>query len=139
MKKMLLYTVLLLFLFTITGCKSQYLEYYGDENNYITATGCVTFTNYSDDDFHMLVIACTDLKPTFDDNCFKITGKNYDIILKNGIKDILRFGDEVTFMVAPKYFGDGYIYPVVALWINNECLLPYEEGYQNLLEWIRNK
>ena len=44
----------------------------------------------------------------------------------------------VSFMTAPRYFGDGYIMPIVEISVDGEELLSFEEGYENLLEWLAN-
>ena len=71
-----------------------------------------------------------------DDNCFKIVDENYSVIVRNGAKDSFEIGQQVTFTTAPKYFGNGYVMPIVKLSIDNEVLLDFETGYENLLNWL---
>lgn len=110
-------------------------EYYKDKSNYIKATGTIDFINVVEDDAEMYLGFC-DLNPKFDDTCFKIVGKNFEIVKNNGIVSKIEIGDEVEFITAPKYFGDGYIMPIVAISINGESLLDFEDGYENFQDWL---
>ena len=59
-------------------------------------------------------------------------------VTENGIETKLNIGDKVTFVAAPKVFGDGYVLPIVSMTIDEEELLGFDEGYLNLLEWLKN-
>ena len=59
------------------------------------------------------------------------------MVLRNGILDKLETGDEITFVAAPEYFGDGYVVPIVAITVDGEELLSFDEGYENLMETYR--
>ena len=50
----------------------------------------------------------------------------------------VQLGTTVSFMTAPRYFGDGYIMPIVEISVDGEELLSFEEGYENLLKWLSN-
>ena len=120
----------------VSGCSTkEQLAYYADRNNYITATGTVTHIAYSDDNT-VLYIGFSDISHNFSDNCFKIVGKNLKIAQERGIDEILGFGIELTFISAPRYFGDGYVMPIVALCYQNKIILEFNEGYSNLLSWL---
>ena len=80
--------------------------------------------------------ALSELSPVLDDTCFKIVGENLKISQANEIDAKLKAGEQVSFITAPRYFGDGYVMPIVAISINGENLLDFEEGYQNLLDWL---
>ena len=58
--------------------------------------------------------------------------KKSSIILK------LKTDEQITFITAPKYFGDGYVMPMVAISIGEENLLEFEDGYENLLAWLED-
>ena len=60
-----------------------------------------------------------------------------EIVLQRGILQKVQLGTTVSFMTAPHYFGDGYIMPIVEISVDGEELLSFEEGYENLLEWLR--
>ncbi|HIV47949.1 MAG TPA: hypothetical protein H9749_09110, partial [Candidatus Acutalibacter stercorigallinarum] len=70
---------------------------------------------------------------------FKIVGDNVQIVLENGISEKIKLGDTVEFVTAPRYFGDGYVMPIVAISVDGEQLLDYEEGYANFMEWLEKE
>ena len=72
----------------------------------------------------------------FDGNGFEIVGENLSIVKEKGIKQKIALGDEVEFISAPRYFGDGYVMPIVEITVDGETLLEFEEGYANLLRWL---
>lgn len=115
--------------------KKKMLAYYTEKENYLDATGTVTFINY-DEDSAALYIAFSDLSYAFDDTCFKFVGENLKVVQDKGIDEKLALGKQITFTTAPRYFGDGYVMPIVALYIDGECLLDFETGYANLLDWL---
>ena len=96
-------------------------------------------TENFDDDYKTLYIGFTELSPTFDDTCFKLVGKNLEKLKDNKNVDKIKIGEKITFITAPKYFGDGYVMPIVQISINGECLLEFNEGYTNFLGWLSNK
>ena len=114
---------------------SGMIEYYSQKENYISVTGTVSSIKYSED-ATALYIDFYELSPVLDDTCFKIVGENLEIVKANRIDDKLKIGEQITFITAPKYFGDGYVMPIVAISISGENLLGFEEGYKNLLDWL---
>ena len=110
-------------------------EYYSQKDNYVTATGTLTYISY-DEDGTGIYLSFSELTPRFNDNCFKIVGENYEIAQENGLNEKLEEGKRIDFVSAPRYFGDGYIMPIVAISVDGEVLLDFEEGYNNWLEWI---
>ncbi len=127
--------VLLCNFIMLTACAS-YLKYYSNQENYINATGIVSHIKYGEDN-KSLYLGFSELSPVLDDTNFKIVGKNLLIVQEKGIDQKISLGDKVEFITAPKYFGDGYIMPIVALSVNGEVLLEFEEGYNNLIEWLK--
>lgn len=111
-------------------------EYYEDKANYVTATGTVTHLARSKDGKIFYLGFSEELTPEFDDSTFKIVGKNVDIVKKNKIWKYVKEGEKVEFVTAPKYWGDGYCMPIVALSVDGEEILGFEEGYDNLQEWL---
>lgn len=117
----------------LTSCRSsKRADYYSDPEHYITASGTITFVN-CDEDNEVVYIGFSDLSPSFSDSCFKISGKNYELICESGLLEVLRLGQQVTFMTAPKYFGDGYVMPIVSITVDDNTYLNFEEGMANLL------
>ncbi len=111
------------------------LAYYSDTKNYVSAVGTITHIAYNKDSTE-LYLGFSELNPTFDDTCFKIVGNNLSIVQSRGIDDKIKIGDRIEFVTAPKYFGDGYVMPIVALTVKGESLLEFEDGYTNLLNWL---
>jgi len=114
---------------------NQEIDYYSDTNNYITATGTVTHIKYNENQ-DALYLGFDSLSPGFSDNTFKIVGKNLLIAQDNGIDQKLQMGKQIEFISTPKYFGDGYVMPIVEIVVDGEVLLSFEQGQQNWLEWL---
>ena len=138
MKKALLLWVLCA-LFVFSSCNYQKsVAYYSEKNNYISASGTVTHIKYNDER-DALYLGFDNLTPDFSDNMFKIVGQNLLIVENNDLQHKLKIGKEVEFISAPRYFGDGYVMPIVGLTIDGEILLEFEQGYNNWVKWIREK
>ncbi len=137
--KVIITVFILLFclLITLPSCtSSKKTAYYSEVNNYIKATGTVTYMEYNENG-DSVYFTFENLTPKFDDNCFKIVGDNLTIVRKNDIDQKISIGDQIEFVTAPKYFGDGYVMPIVAISVNEDELLTFDEGYENWLEWIK--
>lgn len=120
----------------LCSCNSfREIEYYSQKENYICVTGTVLSIKYNEEATAMYIDFC-DLSSIFDDTCFKIVGENLEIVKANRIDEKLKIGDQIIFFTAPKYFGDGYVMPIVAISISGENILDFEEGYKNLLDWL---
>lgn len=130
-KKLLVILGIIVVLYFTLYSYIEEIVYYSQRDNYVVATGTVDFINYTS---NKLVISFSDMSENFEDDCFVISGSNMDVVLSNGIKNKLKMGDTVTFVAAPKVFGDGYAIPIVSITIDGEELLGFEEGYQNLLK-----
>ena len=119
-----------------TSCTARKMkDYYSQKSNYVNATGIVTHISYNEDR-SALYLGFSDLNPQFDDNSFKIVGDNLPIVQQHGIDEKIEIGDQVDFITASRYFGDGYVMPIVEISINEEELLSFEEGVPNLLKWL---
>lgn len=110
-------------------------DYYSQRENYINASGTIIRIAYNED-ATALYIDFSELTPDFDDTCFKIVGDNLQTVRDNGIDEKLKPGDRVDFVTAPRYFGDGYVMPIVAVSIDGDCLLEFEDGFEGLLAWL---
>lgn len=120
----------------LTSCLSiRYRIYYPVKDNYIEVSGVVIYMKYNKDHTE-LHIAFSDMDRKLDDRTFKIVGENLRIVEKNGIDDKIKIGDRVTFVTAPKYFGDGYVMPIVAISANGESLLDFDEGFKNFMDYL---
>lgn len=120
----------------LCSCRSTpKIKYYSQKEHYITVTGTVSDIKY-DESNKALYVEFFNLSPALDDTCFKIVGENLEIVRTNKIDDKLKKGEQITFITAPKYFGDGYVMPIVSISTQEETLLEFEEGYKNLLNWL---
>lgn len=128
-------SLLCLIIFSTSCTTTKTRDYYSQKNNYINATGIVSHISYNEDKT-ALYLGFSDLTPQFDDNSFKIVGDNLPIVQEKGIDEKIKIGDQVDFITAPRYFGDGYVMPIVEISVNEEELLGFEEGFTNLLKWL---
>lgn len=136
LKLIMIITSTSILLVLLCSCNSsEKIEYYSQKENYISVTGTVSNIKYNEDT-SALYIDLSELSPVLDDTCFKIVGENLEIVKANKIDDKIKTGEQITFITAPKYFGDGYVIPIVAISISGEILLDFEEGYENLLDWL---
>ena len=111
--------------------------YYADQTVYITEEAIVTNIGYDEDRdtvYMQLDIKSSELEGVYSAPSFKITGKSADIMIQNGALDKIKAGSIITFTSAPRYFGDGYVYPIVAVTFEGEELLPFEEGHKALMD-----
>lgn len=134
-KAVLLLYLLCLLVFSTSCTAGKMKDYYAQKSNYVNATGIVTHISYNEDR-SALYLGFSDLNPQFDDNSFKIVGDNLPIVQQNGIDEKIEIGDQVDFITAARYFGDGYVMPIVEISVNEEELLSFEDGVPNLLKWI---
>ncbi|MBQ7345006.1 MAG: hypothetical protein IJW45_02960 [Oscillospiraceae bacterium] len=140
--KLFFMLVIVVFLCILSSCyalsdTARMISYYSEPSNYVAATGTVIHIAYAED-FESLYLGISDTSYRFDDVNFVIEGKNLEIVREAGIDDVLKIGDTVTFSVAPKYWGDGYCIPLVAISTGDDVFLRIEEGVPNLLEWLRS-
>ena len=133
LKSIILITSICILLCSCTS--SRIIEYYSQKENYISVTGTVSSIKYSEE-ATALYIEFSELSSVLDDTCFKVVGENLEIVKVNRIDDKLKIDKQITFITAPKYFGDGYVMPIVAISISGENLLDFEEGYKNFLDWL---
>ena len=142
MKKLIALIIVVVIFCGVLGCfcscySSEMIQYYAQKENYICVTGTISSMKYNED-FTALYIGFSETSPVLDDTSFKIVGENLAIVRANQIDDKLRVGDQITFITAPKYYGDGYVMPIVAVLVKGEDLLKFEEGHQNFLDWLRS-
>ena len=120
------------------GCSAkQQLGYYSQRENYVTVTGVVSHISYNREQT-ALYLGFDMLDPTMDDSNFKIVGDNLLAVRAKGIDNKIKIGTEVEFVTAPRYFGDGYVMPIVSICIDGEELLGVDAGIQNFLAWLKN-
>lgn len=115
------------------GWKIREYRYYSDEENFMEITSEIDHISW-DDSEQRLYLGFSEIPEIFSDETFDIEGENFQNVIDNGGEEYLKFGTRVTFVSAPRYFGDGYIMPIVAIKVDEKELLTYEAGYKNLIE-----
>lgn len=145
--KKIISCILIISLFFITGCgdplsitktKEQYLEIYNNEENFITLTGEITQFEYkyfenADYSHHSIIvdIRCDEFK--------KHLSIDYDIqefwIFSNSYLD-LGVGDIITFTMCKKKSEHNTWLPIVEVIKDNQSLLEYKTGKENLITWV---
>lgn len=112
---------------------AQEYKYYSNEENFVEVTSKINHIVWNHSE-QRVTIGLSDVPETFSDNCFDIEEDNYIILLENGGEEYLEYGTDVTIITAPRYFGDGYIMPIVAITVGEYELLNYDDGYKGLME-----
>lgn len=137
MQKAILFIVAGIVLITIFhSCASnEKIRYYSQRDNYVCVTGTVSHIKLNEES-DSLYLGFSETSPILDDNTFKIVGRNLEIVRNRGIEEKITIGSQVEFITAPKYYGDGYVMPIVAIFVEGEMLLDFENGYDNWLSWI---
>ncbi len=131
MKKFaILITLLAVFL---SGChlsnlilRKKMLEKYSDDQNYVTLTGeVIEFKE------HNVTIECEELQ---DYISYQSKSCIYHIYSNHFIE--LSVGEQIEFTTVPWHFYNGHRLPIVELKIDGNILLSFEEGKENLIEWV---
>lgn len=135
--KMLLFLMICLLVLATTSCANtnkEKINYYSNEQNYIKITGTIDHVVF-DDEQNALYLGFSSLSQKTDDDCFKVVGDAYYIVVAN--KEYIQIGATATFVTAPKYYGDGYVMPIVSLSVDGRNVLEYEDGFSSLLDWFK--
>ncbi len=135
--KILLFLIICLLVLATTSCantNTEKIKYYSNEQNYIEITGTIDHVVF-DDEQKVLYLGFSSLSQKTDDDCFKVVGDAYSIVMAN--KEYIQIGVTATFVTAPKYYGDGYVMPIVSLSVDGRNILAYEDGFSSLLEWLK--
>ena len=110
----------------LSGCLFQSMResaYYADSDNYIQSSGVVSHYQYSDDGSE-LYISFTEIPEGCEYLNFKISGDALETAKQNEIDKYVGIGSEITFVTAPKMFGDGYCPPIVGLICDGKTIIP---------------
>ena len=134
--KALLCLTLCLFVLIGTSCgiSNKMVDYYLNRNNYIEVSGTITHIVFNEEK-ETLYLGFSELSKKLDDTSFKIVGDSYSIVVT--YKETIQIGKVATFVTAPKYFGDGYVMPIVSLTIDDNEILSYETGFSNFIDWLK--
>ena len=129
------FTILVIFLLVtfLFGCTifnqklaKKMIEKYSDNQNYVTLTGEVIEFNENN-----VIIKCEELNDYIsyeDELC------DYYIYSDQFVE--LQVGEEIQFTTVPFHFYNGHKLPIVELKIDENTLLSFEEGKENLLDWV---
>ena len=138
MKKLLCLVIILTFVFML-GCqtalerdKRAMLEIYGNDDNYITLIGEVTEIDSESSYNVMLSIKCEELKQyniNADDEC------KYSVFSSSNVN--IGVGDTIVYKTIPNRFDYMEFLPIVAIDKNDETILDFEEGKENLISWVK--
>lgn len=109
-------------------------EYYLQKENYVSARGKLIHIS-EDKETNILHFGFEELNQHFSGRSFCIEGDNLKIVKERGIFEKIQIGNYIDFITAPKYFGDGYVMPIVGITVDGEELLSFEEGWENYLEF----
>ena len=131
MKKFaILITLLVVFL---SGCNisnqklaKKMIEKYSDNQNYVTLLGEVIEINENN-----AIIKCEELN---DYICYEDELCDYYIYSNQFVE--LQVGEEIQFTTVPFHFYNGHKLPIVELKIDENTLLSFEEGKENLIDWV---
>lgn len=117
----------------MTGCHSsnqklanKMIEKYSEDQNYVSLSGEIIEFNENN-----VIIKCEDLNEYLsyeDELC------DYYIYSDQIIE--LSVGDQIDFVTVPFHFYNGHKLPIVELKINGTILLTFEEGRENLINWV---
>ena len=127
---------MIIILFSITamaGCSlsnqrmaKKMIEKYSIEQNYVALSGEIIEFNQNN-----VVIKCEEIKNYIsyeDDVC-----EYY--VYSDEILD-LKIGDQIDFVTAPFHFYNGHKLPIIEVKKDGCTLLPFEDGKNNLIEWV---
>ena len=114
----------------------QEMNYYRHKEYYITAVGTIDRIRY-DEKNTRVILDFSEILPEMFYPSFDIVGESFLLVQSRGIEEKLKLGDQVEIVTAPGAFSYGYVRPIVAISINGESLLDFDEGYANLIRWYR--
>lgn len=125
--------IILFAMLFLSGCnisnqrlKTKMIEKYSEDQNYVALSG--------------EIIECNDNNATI-----KCVGLKEYISYQNELCDYyiysnqiieLSVGEKVDFVTVPFHFYNGHKLPIVELQIDGITLLTFEEGKENLINWV---
>lgn len=132
MKKIAIMITLLLVI-SLPGCNSsnqklaqRMIEKYSDNQSYVTLSGVVMEFEGS-----TVLVKCEELNTYIsyeDELCYYCIYSNQSINLS--------VGDQIDFVTVPFHFYNGHRLPIVELKIDEKILLTFEEGKENLINYV---
>ena len=139
MKKLLCLVIILTFVF-MSGCqyaverdKRAMLEIYGNDDNYITLIGEVTEIDSESGYYVMLSIKCEELKQ------YDFNADEWKYLVFSSSNNLnIDVGDTIVYKTVLNRFNymDEFL-PIVAIDKNDETILGFEEGKENLINCVK--
>ena len=112
--------------------KREMLEIYSNDDNYITLIGEVTEIDRESSYNIILSIKCEHLKQ------YDVNAGNeckYSVFSSSDIN--IGVGDTIVYKTVPSRFDYMELLPIVAIDKNDETILGFEEGKENLISWVK--
>lgn len=111
----------------------QEIPYYKNADHYVTAQVQVDSIEY-DEEKEIIYLELTDLLESGIQRhwYYYLNKENTKIALNNGMLEKIHPKDIITIRVAPRVFGDGYVIPLASVSNDDEALLPFDIGWENL-------
>lgn len=103
------------------------LKKYSDDQSYVTLSGEITKINKNNN----VIIKCEDLN-----NYINYQSELCDYHIYSTYIIELSIGDKIDFITVPFHFYNGHKLPIVELKIDGKTLLLFEEGKENLINWV---
>ena len=103
------------------------LEKYSDNESYVTLSGKIIELNENNN----ILISCKELSKHLS---YQSELCAYHIYSNQIIE--LSVGDQIDFVTVPFHFYNGQKLPIVELKTDGNILLTFEEGKENLIEWV---
>ena len=108
--------------------RNKMLDYYSNNQNYVTLVGEVIEIDES-----FVVIKCEELMDYIN---YETELSSYCIYSETLLE--LKVGEQIEFTTVPFHFYNGHILPIVELQVNGNALLSFEEGKDNLIDWVNS-
>lgn len=117
----------------LSGCNisnqklaKKMIEKYSDNKNYVTLIGEVIEFNENN-----AIIKCKELS-----NYIHYEDEFSDYYIYSDQFVVLQVGEVIQFITVPFHFYNGHKLPIVELKIDKNTLLSFEEGKENLINWV---
>ena len=131
--KKIVFLVAFLLITLLLGCNlsnqklaEKMIEKYSDNQNYVTLVGEIIDFNENN-----VVIKCVELTDYIsyeDEFC------DFYIYSDNVVE--LQVGEQIKFTTVPFHFYNGHKLPIVELKTDENILLSFEDGKENLIDWV---
>lgn len=120
-------------------------NYYSQKDKYISVDGIVGYLAYNKKGNELRLgfselTQYTETQQTLSTmDIYKFVGDSLGLLQERKVHQKIKIGTKITFVTAPDYFWDAYERPIVALTVDGEELLSFDEGYASLMKWLEPK